>query len=105
MHFSNLRAVIGSLFILVPAIPLEAQLHGWKKKFDTAGIGNPLTYNPSNHSTAGRPSTAVMVRSVSYDRVAENSTVAGGGKLKSIIIRPADSLTILVFRKGGYTDT
>jgi len=109
MRLSFLVAVVGSLLILVPAVPLEAQLHGWKKKFDTAGIGNPLTYNPSNHSTvygAGLDSGDGSVM-VSYDRGGawqQLSTVAGGGRLKSIIIRPADSLTILVGQEGKATD-
>ncbi len=106
------RLIRTSLFVFLVVshvTPSRAQYYGWTKKYDVSGIGNPLAFNHSNHRTiycGGVVSSdgAVMV---SYDR-GENwhvlSVIAGGRRLKSIVVSPLDTLTILAGQEGATID-
>ncbi|MBI4547204.1 MAG: T9SS type A sorting domain-containing protein, partial [Ignavibacteriae bacterium] len=88
---------------------VHAQLYTWSKKISVPGLGNPLAYNPLNENTiygSGYSSSYGEVN-VSYDG-GETwqllSVLTGGFHVKSIIVNPNDTLTILVGQEANPQD-
>ena len=85
------------------------QIYGWVKKVSVPGLGNPLAYNPLNENTiygSGLSGTFGEIN-VSHDG-GETwqllSTLTGGLHVKSIVVNPNDTLTILVGQEADPSD-
>jgi hypothetical protein len=91
------------LIVFSSALCLSQVSYQWQKKVAGFGLGNPLTYNPSNPNTV-YGSVAGGKIYVSYNRGAAwqlLTTVPGGNFIKAIVINPADSLTMLAGQELG----